>query len=125
MSGAKPTIIVVDDDADMNQALERLLNAAGFEPTMFRSGEALLADGAATTADCFILDVHLPGISGFELQERIALCGAVAPVIFITAYADSAARERAREAGAAGFFSKPFSGQPLLAAIQQALVLPQ
>jgi len=124
MSDSGRTIVVVDDDAEMGHAIERLLSAAGFRATTFRSAEAMLEYEAAVTADCFILDVHLPGISGFELQRRIALRRAVAPVIFITAYDDSAAREHAQAAGAVALFAKPFKGRPLLAAIAGALASP-
>ena len=113
---------MVDDDAEMGQAIERLLSAAGYRTTTFQSAEALLEQEAAVRADCFILDIHLPGISGFELQQRLALRGDVAPVIFITAYDDLAAREQAQATGAVALFAKPFRGQPLLAAIAGALV---
>jgi FixJ family two-component response regulator len=124
MSDARRTIVVVDDDAQMGQAVERLLSAAGFRATTFRSAEALLADEAAMRADCFVLDIHLPGISGFELQQRIVRRGTAAPVIFITAYDDPASRAHAQAAGAVALFAKPFGGRPLLAAIAGALVPP-
>jgi FixJ family two-component response regulator len=124
MSEARRTVVVVDDDSEMSEAVERLLSAAGFHAMAFGSAEALLEDGTAIGADCFILDIHLPGISGFELQKQILLRRAVAPVIFITAHDDSAAREHALAAGAVAFFAKPFRGQPLLSAITDAL-LPQ
>jgi FixJ family two-component response regulator len=122
MSDAKRTIVVVDDDAEMGQAIERLLSAAGYRTATFQSAEAMLEDEAAVKADCFILDIHLPGISGFELQQRIAMRSTVAPVIFITAYDDLASREQAQATGAVALFAKPFRGQPLLAAIADALV---
>ena len=124
MSDARRTIAVVDDDAEMNQAIERLLSAAGFRALTFHSAEALLEDDVAIRADCFILDIKLPGISGFELQQRMTLRGAMAPVIFITAYDDPATRARAEAAGAVALLTKPFRGQPLLAAIAGALLYP-
>jgi FixJ family two-component response regulator len=124
MSDARRTIVLVDDDAEMRQAVERLLSAAGFHAMTFRSAEALLEDEVAVQADCFILDIHLPGISGFELQQRIALRGAVAPVIFITAHDDPASRAHAQAAGAVALLTKPFRRQPLLAAIADALLYP-
>lgn len=114
-------IVVVDDDAEMRQAINRLLSAAGYRTTTFPSAEAMLEDVTALKADCFILDVHLPGISGFELQQQIAQRKVVAPVIFITAYDDSASRKQGAAAGAVGLFAKPFKGDSLLAAISGAL----
>jgi FixJ family two-component response regulator len=114
-------VVVVDDDAELGRAVERVLSAAGYCATTFRSAEALLEDEMAVRADCFILDIHLPGISGFELQERIAQRSVDAPVIFVTAYDDPASRERARASGAVALFAKPVSGQLLLAAIGGAL----
>ena len=115
------TIVVVDDDAEMRQAIKRLPSAAGYRTMTFSSAEALLESEAGAKADCFILDVHLPGISGFELQQRIALRGVAAPVIFITAYDDLACRDQAKAIGAVALFAKPFGAQPMLAAIAGAL----
>lgn len=121
MAPDKRTIVVVDDDAEMSEAIEGLLAAAGYRALTFPSAEALLANEAAASADCFILDIHLPGLSGFELQQRIAARADAAPVIFITAYDDLDSRERAQAVGAVALFAKPFRGQPLLAAIVGAL----
>lgn len=114
-------VVVVDDDSGMNQAIERLLNAGGFQTQTFTSGEALLEAGAAGAAACFILDVHLAGMSGFELQKRLAQGGADSPVIFITAYDDQDSRTQAERAGAIGYFTKPFPGQSLLKAVAEVL----
>ena len=113
----KPTIVVVEDDAHMNQALGRLLKVAGFEVLAFTSPEDLLASGAAGRAGCLIFDIQLPGISGFELLRRVREGGAVAPVIFITAHETEDGRQRACDVGAAGYFTKPFERKALLAAI--------
>jgi FixJ family two-component response regulator len=121
MSNPKLNIIVVDDDAQMNQAIERLLNAAGFHAVTFPSAEALLAAGAVANAACMVLDIHLPGLSGFELRQRLELDGARPPVIFITAYDDPASRAQAQEADATAYFTKPFPGQSFLTAIDQAI----
>jgi FixJ family two-component response regulator len=105
----------------MGAALERLLGAAGYRTTIFKSGEAMLEDESLVTADCFIFDVRLPGMSGFELHQRAALRGAVAPVIFVTAHDDAHARELAQASGAVAIFAKPFGRQSLLAAVAGAL----
>src|SRR5262245_8811747 len=114
-------IVVVEDDPGMNQAIERLLNAAGFRAVTFPSAEALLQAGAATTAACLVLDIHLQGLSGFELHRRLAMSCAPPPVIFITAYDEEAARQNAIQAGAIGYFTKPFSGRTLISAIAKAI----
>jgi FixJ family two-component response regulator len=105
----------------MNQAIERLLNAAGFRARTFASAEALLASDAAATAKCLVLDIHLPGLSGFELRRHLADAGWTLPVIFITAYDDPDSQAQAQSAGAIAYFTKPFPGQSLVAAITRAL----
>jgi FixJ family two-component response regulator len=117
----KPSIVVVDDDPGMNQAIRRLLDAAGFNAVTFGSAEALLAGDAASRAACMIFDIHLPGLSGFDLRRKLQERGVNAPVIFITAYDDAAARTQAEESGAIALFSKPFQREPLLSAIDKAL----
>jgi FixJ family two-component response regulator len=121
MPGESPRIVVVEDDASMNQAIERILRAGGFAPATFASAEAALeADGAAMT-DCLVLDVHLPGMSGFELYRRLALSGRQVPVIIITAHDEPTIREEAERIGARGYLPKPFSGRTLLDAVIEAL----
>jgi FixJ family two-component response regulator len=121
VAGETPTILVVEDDASMSQAIERILRAGGFEVVMFPSAEAALETDAAATAHCLVLDIRLPGVSGFELYRRLAQCGSKAPVIFITAHDEPAVREEAQRLGARSFLSKPFPGRMLLDAIAQAL----
>jgi len=125
MANSKPHIVVVDDDDDMNHAIQRLLNAAGFQAATFRSAESLLEQGAAATADCLILDIHLPGLSGFELRRQLQKDGTDTPVIFITAYDDPASRAEAEATGATAYLTKPFPGQALLGAIRQAVGPPR
>jgi FixJ family two-component response regulator len=81
----------------------------------------MLASDAAASAACLILDVHLPGLSGFELCRRLAQDGIALPVIFITAYDDPDSQAQAKDAGAIAFFTKPFPGQSLVGAITKAL----
>jgi FixJ family two-component response regulator len=117
----KHKIVVVDDDPGMKQAMERLLNAAGFCVESFASAEALLQSGKAETATCLILDVHLPGLSGFDLNQRLRQTGCRTPVVFITAYDEADSRTRAQTDFALGYFVKPFPGQSLLSAISRAI----
>lgn len=121
MGAELQNIVVVDDDDGMNQAIQRLLKAAGFRATTFGSAEELLKAGAAISASCLILDIHLPGLSGFELFREIATAGSKVPVIFITAFDDPDSLARAVEAKAIAYFTKPFPGQHLVAAVTRAL----
>jgi DNA-binding response OmpR family regulator len=117
-----PRIVVVEDDASMSQAIERVLQAGGFEAVAFASAEAALAAGAAGAADGLVLDVNLLGMSGFELYRRLALSGEALPTIFITARDEQAVRDEAEKLGGAGsYLPKPFSGRDLLDAITRAL----
>ncbi|MBC7940248.1 MAG: response regulator [Chitinophagaceae bacterium] len=117
MQGVGKTVVVVDDDPEMARAVSRLLKAAGFHSITFDSGEALLASGALAPAACLILDVHMPGMSGLELAERLQESGSRLPMIFITANDDPLLRERARRLDALGFLIKPFDSETLLSLI--------
>ena len=98
----------------MRRALGQLLLAAGFEVTTFSSAEEFLRDDVPVEAACLMLDVHLPGLSGFELCERVRPSPGEPPVIFITAHDDPATRARAARLGAAAYLAKPFAGRRLL-----------
>jgi len=114
-------VAVVDDDAAMKQAIERLLNAAGFRTIGFASAEALLSSEAFATLACLVLDVHLPGRSGFQLQQLLLEEGRSRPVVFVTAFDHPDAAARARAAGAVAYLTKPFQGRSLVAAVSRAL----
>lgn len=113
------TIVLVEDDIGLNRAVVRLLEAAGFRSYSFDSAEQLLASNVARDADCFVLDVHLPGISGTELRVKLSNAGFARPVIFITAHDDAHTREATRNA--ASCLTKPFTGRSLIQAINSAL----
>ena len=98
----------------MNQAIERLLTAAGWKALTFASGEDLLQSGTAASADGFIIDIHLPGVSGFALHEQLQKSGVTAPVVFITAHDLEWVKKRAEQSGARGYFVKPFNGRSLI-----------
>jgi FixJ family two-component response regulator len=122
MPGKNPKIVVVEDDASMGRAIERILLAGNFAPAIFASAEEVLEDSAAQAADCLVLDIHLPGMSGFELYRQFALCGKTIPVVFITARDEPATRDEAeRLGGATSYLAKPFSGRLLLDAVTLAL----
>lgn len=113
------TIVVVEDDSGMRKAIERLLRAGGFRSLMFPSAEALLQTNSADSASCLVLDIHLPGLSGFELRRRLVGSGCKSPVIFITAHDDPSTSEEARALGCVAYFRKPFEGNMLLEAIRR------
>ena len=105
----------------MSTAIGRLLRAAGYEPAVFSSAEDLLQTDAANSAACLILDIHLPGLSGFELHRRLAASSRKTPVIFITAHDEASARVEAQRQGCVAYLRKPFDGKALLEAIRLAL----
>jgi FixJ family two-component response regulator len=121
MPGEMPRVVVVEDDASMSRAIERILRVGGFAPVMFTSAEAALEAGAAATADCLVFDIQLPGVSGFDLYRRLTQSACRAPAIFITAHDEPAVREEAERMGARSYLPKPFSGRMLLDAVTQAL----
>ena len=114
-------IVVVEDDASMSQAIERLLKAAGWQPRMFNSAEALLDSDSVREAECFIFDVNLPGLSGLQLRARLRDQEIFRPTFFITAYDQAGVRQEA-ERGSAGYFIKPFDGRSFVQAIARTLV---
>ena len=122
MSNQMPRIVVVEDDASMRQAIERILQAGGFAAAVFASAELALEASATAVADCLVLDIHLPGMSGFELHRQLTLSGKVTPAIFITAHDEPAVREEAESLeGVGSYLPKPFSGHDLLDAVTLAL----
>jgi FixJ family two-component response regulator len=107
-------IVIVEDDPAMGEALQRLLGAAGFSVSRFLSAEDMLDSRVAAEAACLVVDVHLPGISGFELSRRLVQSGNRIRVVFITAHDDEQTRDEAIHAGAEAYFTKPFPGRQLI-----------
>lgn len=116
-----PTIAIVEDDASCRRALERLLRASGFEAHPFASAEDFLASAAPESHACLILDVHLPGMSAFELVERLRAAAPPRPAVFITAQDERSARERASRMAGSAYLRKPFAGAALLEAVRSLL----
>ena len=108
----QPLIAVVDDDAGMRLALQRLLSAAGFQVRVFASAGTLRDSGCIAAADFLVLDMRLPGESGADFYE--SLPSPKPPAVFITAHDEPASRRIAQRAGACAFLAKPFDGAALL-----------
>ena len=115
-------IAIVDDDWAMREAIKTLVETVGLSAEGFSSAAEFLSSPHAQDAQCLILDVRMPGVSGFELQRRLAKDNCRIPIIFMTAYDSEAERARAIEAGAVAFLPKPFREQALFNAIQLALL---
>ena len=114
-------VSVVDDDESVRESLPDLLKEFGFEVCAFASGREFLASDCVNRTGCLILDVAMPGMTGFDVQRELQLRGRKIPIIFITAQTDRTVRERAFERGAASFLLKPFSDTALLASVETAL----
>jgi FixJ family two-component response regulator len=114
-------ISIVDDDASIREALKSLMRSVRFDVEAFASAEEFLASERLNDTACLILDVNLPGMNGFELQNYLQADHRGIPIIFITAHADEASRQRALKSGAIEFLSKPVRRDPLFKAIQTAM----
>jgi FixJ family two-component response regulator len=115
-------ISVVDDDHSVRESLARLIRSFGFGVQVFASAEDFLNDGQGREANCLILDIRMPGMSGLELQRELTARGRAVPVIFITAHgSDDDIRARALGAGAVDYLLKPLREEEVLKAIDAAL----
>ena len=121
MTGNQSIVMIVDDDDSIRKAVRRLMKAYGFAVETFGSAEEYLDSDRLDKTSCLILDVHMPGMNGLELQKRLVASGCVIPIIFITAFTDESARARAMTAGAVGYLAKPFADEDLLNCIHAAL----
>jgi FixJ family two-component response regulator len=121
MPARKCTIAIVEDDASFRRALERLLRASGFEAHPFASAEDFLASAAPESHACLILDLHLPGMSGFDLLDHLRACAPPRPTIFITAQAEEGVRERASWMAESVYLRKLLAGAVLLEAVRWLL----
>ena len=121
MSDGRPVVFVVDDDVSVRESLELLIAYAGWRVQTFASAQEFLARAPVDCPSCLVLDVSLPGLSGLELQERLASDRSGMPIIFITGHANIPMTVQAIKAGADEFLTKPFSDDVLLRAIQHAI----
>ena len=118
MIAQRSQIAIVDDDPAMRKAVGRLCSAAALTSRCFESAEGFLTSDALEDAGFLILDIHLPGLSGFELHEHLMNRGICRPVVFITGQDNPLSREQARKAGAVAYLTKPFSAADLLTAVR-------
>jgi FixJ family two-component response regulator len=121
MSEPDPIVFVVDDDASVRDAVKRLIASVGLRVETFGSTSDFLKAKRPEAPACLVLDVRLPDVSGLELQRDLAEADVHIPIIFITGHADVPMTVRAMKAGAVEFLTKPFRGQELLDAIQEAI----
>src|ERR1700685_319963 len=121
MTDSDPIVFVVDDDASVRDAVKRLIASVGLRVETFGSTREFLSARRPEAPACLVLDVRLPDVSGLELQRDLAAANVHIPIIFITGHADVPMTVRAMKAGAVEFLTKPFRGQELLDAIQEAI----
>ena len=116
-----PVVAIVDDEDAVRRALERLLRSAGLVPKAFASGAAFLQSLDDGWPDCVVLDLHMPNLTGFDVQDRMSRTGLRIPIIVITGHDTAESRERVRALGAAAYLRKPVGARLLLEAIEAAL----
>jgi FixJ family two-component response regulator len=112
----------VDDDPSAQQGLSSLLRSAGFQVESFASAQQFLArPPIAEAPSCLLLDLQMPGLSGLDLQKRMAEVGLEIPIVFLTGHGNIPASVEAMKAGALEFLTKPFDDEKLLGAIDEAV----
>jgi FixJ family two-component response regulator len=117
----KAVIAIVDDDHSVREALTSLVRSLGYVAVAFECAEDLLKSSRRHNVSCLIADVQMPGMTGFELHNRLVATGEPIPTILITAFPDERSRERALKAGVTGYLTKPFSEDDLLGCIRSTL----
>ena len=114
-------IAIMDDDPSAREGLSSLIQSAGWRVETFASAQEFLARPRAEVPSCLLLDLQLPGLSGLDLQKRMAEVGLEIPIVFLTGHGNIPASVRAMKAGAVEFLTKPFDEEELLRAIQEAI----
>jgi FixJ family two-component response regulator len=121
MTSSPGTVVVVDDDLAVREALASLARSIGLHVKLFPSAHEFLQSPRPESPSCVVLDVRLPGLSGLDLQRQLLEGGMNIPIIFITGHGDIPMSVRAMKAGAVEFLTKPFRDQDLIDAVQSAL----
>jgi FixJ family two-component response regulator len=117
MGTAPPVVAVLDDEPEMLKAIRRLLSSRGYRVEEFERGEDFLAALNSHAPDCLLLDLHMPGINGFDVLEALCSRQICIPVIVVTAHDEPGTAERVRGLGAFAYLKKPVDRDALLAAI--------
>jgi FixJ family two-component response regulator len=117
----QPTVLIIDDDSRMREAMQRLLKTVGLHAESFATPQDFLHHKLPDGPSCLVLDVRLPGMSGLDVQSKLNEAGVQIPIIFITGHGDIPMTVKAMKSGAVEFLTKPFRDQDLIDAIQQAL----
>lgn len=118
---AKYVISIIDDDPSVREATQSLIRSLGYDAQVFASAEEYLQSDRVNDSSCLITDLHMPGMSGTDLQDRLIADGYEIPIIFVTAYYEDRVRDRVMDAGAFGFLRKPFNDESLIACLDRAL----
>jgi FixJ family two-component response regulator len=116
-----PIIAVVDDDVSVRAATDRFVRSLGLISRTFASAEDFLHSSCLHETSCVLADVHMPGMSGIDLQDHLLSLGHPVPIVFITAYPEVSVRARALNSGAVCFLSKPYDGPTMARCIDAAL----
>jgi FixJ family two-component response regulator len=116
-------ISIVDDDRSVREALKSLVRSLGHDAVTFASAEDYLGSDCIRDSECLITDVQMPGMTGFDLRDRLIADGYRKPIIFMTALSAEEVPFRAKEAGACGFLRKPFTDERLIECLDKALEL--
>jgi len=114
---APPLVAVVDDDPSVRRALSRLLCSAGLQVALFSSAADFLESEMTRSPSCLVLDIHLGGMSGLELLNRVRAEGRAVPALIITAHDDPQTRELAARSGCSAYLRKPFEASEFLQGI--------
>jgi len=116
-----PLVAVVDDEDDVRQALRRLLRSAGFDVLAYGSGSEFLRHAAGSVPDCVVMDLRMPGLSGFDVQRSLADSQLSIPVVVVTGDESRESRREAMENGADAYLCKPVDGDALVDAVTTAI----
>ena len=123
MTESVSQVYVVDDDLSVREAVGRLIRSAGLSVKTFATAQEVLANLGKEVPSCLLLDIKLPGLAGFELQDQLAQKDIRVPIIFLSGHGDIPMSVRAIKAGAVNFLTKPFDDEYLLEAIRDAIGL--
>jgi FixJ family two-component response regulator len=120
MMAKRPLVSVVDDSESVRESLPHLLRVLGYSVRAFSSAEEFLASDCVAETTCLILDIHMPGMTGPDLQQELMARGQEIPIIFVTAQSDETVRTRLLEQGAVDCLFKPFGDTDLCEALNAA-----